>query len=116
MRTDDPERLARARVSLEGLSVGDALGNRFFSEPETVARLIALRALPAGPWRYSDDTEMALSIVAVLARHGEIEPHALAGSFGEHFDPTRAYGGAMYDLLPQYRAGVSWRVAAPRLF
>jgi ADP-ribosylglycohydrolase len=112
----DPDRLVRARASLEGLSVADALGNRFFGEPERVERLIALRALPAAPWRYSDDTEMALSIVTVLARHGEIDPHALAGSFAARYDPTRGYGPAMHDLLAQYRAGVSWRLAAPRLF
>jgi len=67
------ERLERARRALEGLSVGDAFGERFFTHPDTVEGLIADRALPAPPWRYTDDTEMALSIVAVLAHHGTID-------------------------------------------
>ena len=55
--SDHIARLARARVALEGLSVGDAFGGRFFNAP-TGDRLI-----PPPPWQYSDDTEMAVAIV-----------------------------------------------------
>jgi ADP-ribosylglycohydrolase len=92
-------RLERARVSLEGLSVGDAFGERFFVHPDVVGRLIMERALPAPPWSYTDDTEMALSLVAILRRHGTIDQDALAQSFAEHFDPGRGYGAGALRLL-----------------
>jgi hypothetical protein len=53
-----------ARRSLEGLSVGDAFGNRFmWLEHQS-------RSLPPGPWSWTDDTHMALSIVEVLETFG----------------------------------------------
>jgi hypothetical protein len=64
--------LARALCSLEGFSVGDTFGQRFVVHPDTVDYLIAARALPAPPWRFTDDTPLALSIVAVVQRHGRI--------------------------------------------
>jgi len=108
--------LARALLSLEGLSVGDAFGERFFTHPATLHLLIGERAIPAAPWRYTDDTQMALSIVEILRRHGEIDQNALAKSFGRHYDLTRGYGPAMHRLLPQIRSRISWRKAARGLF
>lgn len=63
-------RLARARLSLEGLSVGDAYGQRFPLHLAVVKGLLPSRSLPPPPWRYTDDTEMALSLVAVLRDKG----------------------------------------------
>ena len=60
------ERMRRARLSLQGLSVGDAFGERFFVNPSTVESLIEQRAIPRPPWRCTDDTIMAASIVDVL--------------------------------------------------
>jgi ADP-ribosylglycohydrolase len=71
VRTPSYTPLERALCSLEGLSVGDASGERFFVHPATVEHLIAARILPTPPWRFTDDTQMALSI-AVLRRHGRI--------------------------------------------
>ena len=73
------ERLARAALSLEGLSVGDAFGERFFSC--SVEELAPQRLAPPGPWPYTDDTEMALSIVSALRQSGEIDQDRLARSF-----------------------------------
>ena len=42
--------LARARLALEGLSIGDAFGERFFVHPDVVEGLIRDRVLPARPW------------------------------------------------------------------
>lgn len=53
-------RMQRALLSLDGLSVGDAFGERFFYVPN-VESVIAQRAVPKGAWRYTDDTEMALA-------------------------------------------------------
>ncbi|MCM0679226.1 ADP-ribosylglycohydrolase family protein, partial [Micromonospora phytophila] len=56
-------RLALARDSLAGLSVGDALGSQFFVPGRRPADLAAGR-LPPPPWEWTDDTEMACSVVA----------------------------------------------------
>src|SRR5262245_32482108 len=116
MPISEPTRLARARLALEGLSIGDAFGERFFVHPDVVANLIALRALPASPWGYTDDTEMALSIVATLRQHGEIDQDALARSFAERYNPSRGYGPAMHRLLRRVHGGEPWQTVASSLF
>src|SRR5437764_7320084 len=110
-------RLRRALMSLDGLSVGDAFGERFIEHPDEVAEsLILTRAVPDAPWRYTDDTMMALSVVETLRRHGGINQNHLARSFAERHDPTRGYGAAMHELLARIREGEPWHQAAPRLF
>ena len=70
--TPDPKgRLHRALRSLEGLSFGDAFGDRFFTTPHTVEHWIEQRALPAGRWAITDDTVMAISIVDILSERGD---------------------------------------------
>jgi ADP-ribosylglycohydrolase len=102
-------------ASLTGLSVGDAFGQRFFS-PAVAAEHLGDRSLPPAPWRWTDDTNMALSIVDVLVDHGTVDQDALAASFGEHFEATRGYGAGMHRLLPGYAVGADWRREANRLF
>ncbi|RZU74712.1 ADP-ribosylglycohydrolase [Micromonospora kangleipakensis] len=107
-------RLALARDALAGLSVGDALGSQFFVPGRGVA---AWRdELPPGPWGWSDDTEMACSVVTVLAGHGRIDRDALASSFADRYDPTRRYGAGAVELLELVRAGTPWPVAAASAF
>ncbi len=135
--------LERARLSLEGLSVGDAFGECFFFSPDLVFKLIranvipgppydperieeymmdqcqALREVPAqAPWKWTDDTAMALSLVQVLEAHGEADEEALAGAFGRRYllEPARGYGSAMHDLLPDLARGGDWRSLASALF
>jgi ADP-ribosylglycohydrolase len=102
----------RAAVALAGLSVGDAFGERFFVEPAVAERWIAERTVLAAPWSYTDDTEMALSVVAILDRYGRIEQDALAEAFAAHYDPSRGYGPSMHRLLSRFRDGAPWRVTA----
>ena len=111
------DRLSRAYLSLEGLSCGDAFGERFFIRPDLAADLIARRSLPAPPWIFTDDTMMAVSVVETLQRHERIDQDHLAGSFARHYDPMRGYGPAMHDLLNKYRyVGPRWRDEANALF
>jgi ADP-ribosylglycohydrolase len=100
------ERLVRALVSLEGLSVGDAFGERFFVAPNLAPMLVGQRALPAAPWAYTDDTQMALSIVEILSRHGVLDHERL----------TRSYGPAMHRWMLFVRSGKHWSWAARTLF
>ncbi|WP_420035943.1 ADP-ribosylglycohydrolase family protein [Streptomyces sp. cg28] len=107
-------RMDRALASLRGLSVGDALGSQFFVPANYP--LLKRRALPDGDWQWTDDTEMACSVVAVLAAHGRIDQDDLARSFAEHHDFDRGYGPAVNRLLRQVREGGDWRALASALF
>jgi len=99
----------RARLSLDGLSVGDAFGERFFLLPEEALRRIARRELPEAPWTYTDDTEMALSIVEILNEHGSIDQDLLAQRFARRMQFVRNYGQGAYTVLCGIREGLDWR-------
>lgn len=86
------DRLTRATASLLGVAVGDALG-------ETLSRSPAGDGLPPGPWRWTDDTEMACSVVHVLAVHGHLDPDALDRSFVAHYDRDRDYGPGVDGMM-----------------
>ena len=110
------DRLKRAHLSLSGLSIGDAFGELFFCQnPEEAIRR---RELPPGPWPYTDDTVMAISIVEVLERAGKIDPDLLGERFAARYfqEPGRGYGHAAHDVLAAIGAGQPWRQAATSLF
>jgi len=113
------ERMQRARLALDGVSVGDAFGERFFSVhvPLTPER-IAQNEAPAPPWKYTDDTEMALAIFEVLERNGHIDQDDLAESFAARYDydPNRGYGQGAAALLSGLNDGLPWHWLAPALF
>ena len=111
--------LVLARRSLLGLAVGDAFGETLFGEPRRIATRIASRRLePRRPWRWTDDTAMALSIVEVLGRHHGIDVDALAEAFARRWahDPHRGYGQGAFTLLTRVSYGASWRTEAKRMF
>ncbi|MDI5966397.1 ADP-ribosylglycohydrolase family protein [Streptantibioticus silvisoli] len=113
-----PERFRRALASLRGLSVGDALGSQFFVPANYPA--LQRRELPPGPWQWTDDTEMACSVLAVLAASdggGDLDQDALAHAFAEHHDFDRGYGPAVNRMLRLVRQeGADWRTLAAALF
>lgn len=100
--------MGRARSSLAGLSIGDALGERFFGDPRRVVPAIWRRELPPDPGSYTDDTQMASSIVATLARFGQVEQDHLAQEFAARYEMVRGYGGVAHDLLAALLAGGHW--------
>jgi len=110
------EPLTRALRSLDGLSVGDAFGELFFMPGEAAYRFIRARAIPGGSWRYTDDTEMAISIVEVLAEHGSVDQDALAAAFAARMDPSRRYGAGAYGILTAIREGLPWERASRGAF
>jgi ADP-ribosylglycohydrolase len=116
--TDHAERVARAKLSLNGLSLGDAFGERFFGPNQVVRDAIAARELPQGPWRYTDDTVMALAICEVLERYGCIEQDALARAFAAKYTaaPSRGYGPGAHRLLSAIAQGARWREASRAAF
>jgi ADP-ribosylglycohydrolase len=108
--------IQRAWLSLDGLSVGDAFGQRFFVPAEEALRRIARRELPEAPWPYTDDTEMALSIVEILQERGTIHQDDLAGRFARRMQFSRGYGQGAYALLEGIKQGLDWRVLARTSF
>lgn len=109
------ERVSGALASLRGLAVGDALGAQFFV-PDNHA-LPRARELPPGRWQWTDDTEMACSVVAVLSAYGHADQDALAASFAGHHDFDRGYGPAVNRMLRQIRQeNGDWRELAASLF
>ncbi len=112
------EALPRARTSLEGLSVADALGGFFEgATAQITAPHVEARTIPSAiPWHYTDDTNMALSIVENLRDHGEIHQDDLAASFALRFDRARGYGMGMHGLVRRLREGAAWHTVAPKLF
>ncbi|MDG6109805.1 ADP-ribosylglycohydrolase family protein [Dactylosporangium aurantiacum] len=101
--------------SLDGLSVGDAVGAQFFV-PGTTVTHITEATEPPGAWPWTDDTEMACSIVDELAGHGRIDRDRLAAAFVRRYEPYRGYGGGAVVILHQIRDGVPWREAARSAF
>jgi ADP-ribosylglycohydrolase len=114
--TAHDRRMKRAHVALEGLSIGDAFGERFFLRAPWPR--IENRVLPDPPWRHTDDTAMACAIVEVLAHAERIDQDMLAQSFAERFsrDPDRGYGGGAFKLLHSIARGEPWREASAALF
>ncbi|MFG1952892.1 ADP-ribosylglycohydrolase family protein [Micromonospora sp. NPDC048830] len=108
-------RLALARDSLAGLSVGDALGSQFFVPGRAPADLAAGR-LPPPPWQWTDDTEMACSVVVELAAAGAIDRDRLALAFAERCEPYRGYGPGAVTILRLIRTGTPWPAAAASAF
>ncbi|MEV4489374.1 ADP-ribosylglycohydrolase family protein [Micromonospora coxensis] len=108
-------RAALARDSLAGLSVGDALGSQFFVPGRRPGDMAAGR-LPPPPWQWTDDTEMACSVVAELTEHGEVDRDRLALAFAHRCEPYRGYGPGAVTILRLIRTGTPWPVAAASAF
>jgi ADP-ribosylglycohydrolase len=115
VRMDERTRWELCWDSLVGLSVGDALGAQFFVPGRSVEALVAGDP-PGGPWEWTDDTEMACSVVDEL-RHGpEVDRERLAAAFAERCEPYRGYGGGAVRVLHRIRDGIGWREAAREAF
>ena len=106
----------RALLSLKGLSVGDALGESFFGSQGDVLARIRAKKLPLRRRRYTDDTQMAISIVDTLLTKGRIDQDYLAMRFAERLEYDRGYGLGALGILETIRSGSDWRDVARRTF
>jgi ADP-ribosylglycohydrolase len=111
-------RVERMRLSLDGLGIGDALGEMLSYRAEAAPSRIVQNDLPAGPWFHTDDTEMTISICAVLKSHGFIHQDALAKCFSRRFerDPERGYGRMTRIQMRDIIAGANWRETTANAF
>lgn len=101
-----------ARGSLDGLVMGDAFGDSWFTlSGENVEDQWAARGLRPAPWRWTDDSAMAFVLFAHLTAHGEVRPGALAREFAAEYerDDGRKYGASMHEVLGRIGSGEDWR-------
>ncbi len=121
---DDTQiRIERAKLSLEGLNIGDCFGETFFvgfagfkNKAASIEELIAKRELAITDWFWTDDSQMAFSVFNNLKTFDEIEQYALAQSFADRYDVGRGYGSGMHQLMREFKLGKNWYEAAPSLF
>jgi ADP-ribosylglycohydrolase len=89
--------LARAREVLEGLSVGDAIGEALSYQFYRCRELADFSAFRAGSVRYTDDSELAMALFETLERMGGIDEDVLAcrsiGDYREALLATIEVGG-----------------------
>ncbi|WP_244615926.1 ADP-ribosylglycohydrolase family protein [Stackebrandtia albiflava] len=105
----------RAEAALTGLRVGDALGSQFFL-PSNRDRLRD-RVTPDGPWRWTDDTQMAVVLTDHLRRrYGGVRQDELAAEFAAAFDLYRGYGFGAVELLQGIARGGDWRELSSAMF
>jgi ADP-ribosylglycohydrolase len=116
--SDHEERMNRALLSLDGLSIGDALGEALCYRSENAPVRLRNNDLPGGPWFHTDDTEMAISLVSTLRSHGHVDPETLSRKFARRFerDPDRGYGRMTRIQLREILAGAKWQVTAANAF
>ena len=116
--SDHVVRVERMKLSLDGLGIGDALGEMLSYRCADAPKWIAENGFPSGPWFHTDDTEMAISIVAVLKSHGEINQDALARRFARRFErePDRGYGSMTRIQMREIIAGAKWRDTSASAF
>lgn len=103
------DRLTRAVASLRGTAVGDAYGHAVERAPGAEP--------PPAPWRWTDDTEMACSVVHVLAVHGKLDAAALDRSFIAHYHEDRYYGPGVDGMIREAsRRGTTLSQLATEIF
>lgn len=118
---DHSQRLQRAQQALIGLSVGDAFGQPY----EYVSLVLRTKELPEDiknrqlsdrMWYWTDDTNMAASIVRILRLHQTIHADELAQDFARRIEPKRGYGSGAWDILTHIKEGGDWLTYASQLF
>jgi len=110
---------AAAVRAMRGLALGDAFGETWFHRPAQVLETaLAERWLKTGPWPWTDDTAMALSLLRILDLHGRVDQDALAAAFAHAYaaDPYRCYGASMHDVLRAVGEGQAWASVTGRQF
>lgn len=117
------ERIKRARISLEGLNVGDCFGETYFlgfagfeKQGLSVEELIEKRILAVTDWFWTDDSNMAFSIFNTLKIFGEIDQYYLSQSFADRYEVGRGYGPSMHGQLQKLGQGGNWETVASSVF
>ncbi|MFJ1702871.1 ADP-ribosylglycohydrolase family protein [Kitasatospora sp. NPDC088346] len=105
--------------SLQGLALGDAFGDRWFSPRVDEASAEYRARIPRrAPWHWTDDTAMALTLFRHLTEHGEVRQDGLAAAFAAGYtaEPGRKYGPSMHRVLREIHRGADWREVTSSMF
>jgi ADP-ribosylglycohydrolase len=108
-----------AHASLNGLVLGDAFGDSWFTRSdENAEEQWAARDPRPAPWLWTDDSAMAFVLFAHLMAHQEIRPDRLAQEFAAEYgrDPGRKYGPSMHGVLRRIGAGEDWQAVTTAQF
>ncbi|ULR48108.1 ADP-ribosylglycohydrolase family protein [Streptomyces deccanensis] len=108
-----------AHAGLDGLVMGDAFGDSWFTRSDEDAEALwAAREPRPGPWSWTDDSAMAFVVFGHLTTHGEVLPDTLAVEFAAEYDrdPGRKYGPSMHGVLRGIREGGDWRAVTTERF
>jgi len=111
-------RLALAKRSLFGVSIGDAFGESFFGETDQMLGYIRQREIPETSWEFTDDTVMAIAVYEQLERHQQIVQDDLAQQFclNHDKDVNRGYGATARRILREIGEGNDWKTVAAQVF
>ena len=112
------QKLQRAQLALQGLSVGDAFGQKFFGKYNEVVDKIEKRIVPQAPWYLTDDSIMAIAIVDTLEKHDGIDQDYFAQCLAKNYKKNvyRGYGGMAHSILRAICTGEDWRIITPAVF
>ena len=100
-----------------GLMIGDALGCQFNDmRPDDIPLLELDYVKQNPPKNYTDDTEMAISVLEEMIMNGVIDQTSLQHRFLKRYSSWRRYGGGMLEVLESWRRGVSLQTAASSLY
>ncbi|APZ93365.1 ADP-ribosylglycohydrolase family protein [Fuerstiella marisgermanici] len=110
------DRLGRACLSLDGLSIGDAFGQQFFSP--NVAAESKRSNPPTPPWNYTDDTEMAIALTETLRVCESVDQEFFVQQLVERYqsEPNRGYGAGARRLLEDVAEGGCWKTLSQQMF
>ncbi|MEO1052742.1 MAG: ADP-ribosylglycohydrolase family protein [Bacteroidota bacterium] len=103
---------------MKGVSVGDAFGESFFGDHDSVIEHISRRTVPESKWEFSDDTIMALSVFEELEDNRTINQDSLIKRFVQKhdLDVNRGYGATTRRMLREVGEGGDWRVISNAVF
>lgn len=116
--SDHKVRVRRAKLSLDGLRIGDSFGECFFDLGAGTHVVLMNRVVPRPLWSFTDDTVMSLSIVEVLELFGYINQDRLAEGFSAKYraQPGRGYGPGAHQILIDIGKGRNWRTVSRQAF
>jgi ADP-ribosylglycohydrolase len=111
-------RVESANKSVLGVSIGDAFGESFFGETESMLHNIQSRIIPDTKWEFTDDTVMSIAVFEELEEKAGIDQDQLIKKFCKNYelDPNRGYGATVRSLLREVKDGKNWREVSKTLF
>ncbi len=115
---DKKQRIALACKAVKGVSIGDAFGESFFGDRNTIITHIQKREIPNTSWEFTDDTVMTIAVLEQLEVNGTINQDELAQIFvkNHNIDVNRGYGATARRILRAIDRGSDWKVVSQSVF